>query len=380
MPRPCKAAPTPQVDLISGHIVGLEALVRWQHPHRGMIPPSEFIPLAEESGLIVRLGDWVLHEACRQIKSWSEVGLAPRQTAVNISSVQISRGNLVDSVKDALRETGIAPEQLELEITESFVMTDRDRSFKLLADLKALGVRLSIDDFGTGYSSLAYLQQLELHKLKIDLSFVRGVTTNSGDALIVKAVIALGHSLGLEVIAEGVEDAGQARYLRSLHCDVMQGYLISRPLPAEEVTRFMASYTPQRIVADDEAMATILLVDDDAGVLASLKRLLRHENYHILTATSGEEGLALLAEHQVGVIVVDQRMPGMTGTEFLARARIMHPDAVRVVLSGYTGLDAVTEAINRGEIFKFLTKPWDDAELLEAIREAFRHYGGAARA
>ena len=233
----------PQVDLISGQIVGLEALVRWQHPERGMIPPDEFIPLAEESGLVVRLGDWVLREACRQIKVWSTAGLAPRQTAVNVSAVQLSRGHLVESVKArAGAKTGIAPEQLELEITESFVMADRDQSFKSLAELKALGVRLSIDDFGTGYSSLAYLQQIEVHKLKVDISFVRDMTTNSGNASIVKAIIALGHSLGLEIIAEGVEEQEQARYLRALHCDVMQGYLISRPLPTDEMTRFLEAF------------------------------------------------------------------------------------------------------------------------------------------
>jgi diguanylate cyclase (GGDEF)-like protein/PAS domain S-box-containing protein len=234
----------PQVDLVSGRIVGLEALVRWQHPERGMIPPDEFIPLAEECGLVVPLGDWVLRAACLQIKAWSDIGVAPRQTAINVSAVQLNRGHLVKSVKDALQESGISPEQLELEITESFVLDDREQSFKSLAELKALGVCLSIDDFGTGYSSLAYLQQLEVHKLKIDLSFVRDVTTNSGNASIVKAVIALGHSLGLEVIAEGVEEEDQARYLKSLQCDVIQGYLISRPLPTDEMTRFLQSFRP----------------------------------------------------------------------------------------------------------------------------------------
>ena len=364
----------PQVDLISGEIVGVEALVRWQHPERGLVPPSDFIPLAEESGLVVSLGDWVLREACRQIKQWTESGLAPRQTAVNVSAVQLSRGRLVESVKVALAETGIAPEQLELEITESFVMADREQSFKALSELKALGIRLSIDDFGTGYSSLSYLQQLEVDKLKVDISFVRNMTTNIGNASIVKAVIALGHSLGLEVIAEGVEDAGLARYLRSLRCDVMQGYLISRPMPAEETTRFLASFQPTRIPVDNEAMSTLLLVDDEPGILASLSRLLRRENYRILTAASCEEALQQLAEHQVGVIIIDQRMPGMSGTELLARARSMHPKTVRMVLSGYTAVDSLTDAINRGEIYKLLTKPWDDAELLQTVRDAFRHY------
>ncbi|XVN15752.1 EAL domain-containing protein [Pseudomonas corrugata] len=364
----------PQVDLDTGNIGGLEALVRWQHPERGMISPGEFIPLAEESGLVIQLGDWVLHEVCRQIKNWSEAGIAPCQTAVNISAVQLSAGNLVKSVKNALAQTGIEPSQLELEITESYVMVDRDQSFKSLSELKALGVRLSIDDFGTGYSSLGYLQQLEVHRLKIDLSFVRDMTTNAGNASIVKAIIALGHSLGLEVVAEGVEHPGQARYLRSMHCDLIQGYLISHPMPVEDTERFLSSYQPLHVVLENETSSTLLLVDDDLGVLSSLKRLLRHENYLILTATSAQEALKLLAEHQVGVIIVDQHMPGMNGTELLARIRTMHPHTVRMVLSGSAAVDNVTEAINRGEIYRFLTKPWQEAELIETVRESFRQY------
>lgn len=237
----------PQVDLESGQVVGLEALVRWQHPQRGLIPPIEFIPLAEESGFVVQLGDWVLRSACRQIKRWSDTGLAPRQVAVNVSAIQLSRGRLVESVREALQETGIAAHQLELEITESSIMLDREKSLQSLADLKALGVKLSIDDFGTGYSSMAYLQQLEVHKLKVDMAFVRDMTTNASNASIVRAVIALGHGLGLEVIAEGVETLEQARHLRLLECDVIQGYLISKPLAADTMTEFLVSFQPSAL-------------------------------------------------------------------------------------------------------------------------------------
>ncbi|MDR3518512.1 MAG: EAL domain-containing protein [Azospirillaceae bacterium] len=241
----------PQVDLVTGQIVGLEALVRWQHPQRGIILPGAFIPLAEETGLIVRLGDWVLRTACRQIKAWCDAGLAPRQTAVNISTVQLRRGALACSVQAAIEETGIAADRLELEITETQLVTDHERSLQTLADLKALGVRLSMDDFGTGYSSLAYLQQLAVHKLKIDISFIRDMMTNRGNASIVRAVIALGHSLGLEIIAEGVEAIEQARDLRAWHCDVIQGYLVSRPLPVAEITHFLRSFVPTPIPMPD---------------------------------------------------------------------------------------------------------------------------------
>ena len=229
----------PQIDLITGQLVGIESLIRWQHPLRGLIFPGEFIPLAEESGYVVQLGDWVLRTACQQIRQWSDAGLNPPQVAVNVSAVQLRQNHLIKSVRDVLQETGISPRQLELEITETSVMLDHAHSFKLMADLNALDVRLSIDDFGTGYSSLAYLQQLKVHKLKIDIAFVRDMTTNNSNASIVKTIIALGHNLGLEVIAEGVETQDQANALRSLQCDVMQGYLISRPVPADEMTRFM---------------------------------------------------------------------------------------------------------------------------------------------
>ncbi|MCK7576416.1 MAG: EAL domain-containing protein [Chromatiales bacterium] len=229
----------PQIALKSGALVGLEALVRWHHPQRGLVPPGDFIPLAEESGLVVGLGEWVLRTACRQIALWLEAGLAPLQTAVNVSAVQLSQGHLVERVSEILRETGIPPERLELEITETFIMADREQSFASLTELRALGVRLSIDDFGTGYASFGYLQRIAAQKLKIDLSFVRDVTTNSSNASIVRAIIALGRSLGLEVIAEGVESSEQAEYLRTLGCDAIQGYLISRPLPVAEITAFM---------------------------------------------------------------------------------------------------------------------------------------------
>ena len=238
----------PQVDLHTGRLVGLEALMRWQHPVRGNVPPNAFIPLAEECGLIVDMGDWVLATACRQIRAWSDAGLAPARTAVNISAVQLSRGRLLDSVKAALADAGIEPHQLELEITESFVMLERELSFQSLADLRELGTRISIDDFGTGYSSLAYLQQLKVHQLKIDMSFVRDMMANSGNAAIVKAVIALGQSLGLEVIAEGVEEPGQARYLRELGCEAVQGYVVSTPLTAQATTAFLAAYDKDRFI------------------------------------------------------------------------------------------------------------------------------------
>ncbi|MDD2341492.1 MAG: EAL domain-containing protein [Tolumonas sp.] len=253
----------PQIDLVNGQIVGFEALVRWQHPSRGMIPPSSFIPLAEECGLIVPLGEWVLKTACYQIKAWSLSRPAFGQIAVNVSAAQLGRGNFATMVKTIINETGIQPGSLEIEITESSVMSNLTSAIESFSELKALGVRLSIDDFGTGYSSLAYLQQLAVHKLKIDISFVRKILVNSADALIVQAVIALGHSLGLEIIAEGVEELAQAKYLRFLQCDVMQGFLVSKPLPIDEIEVFLNSYEPLSIPAEDKGSRTVLFVHSE---------------------------------------------------------------------------------------------------------------------
>lgn len=234
----------PQIDLHSGHIIGMEALVRWQHPARGMVPPGEFIAFAEESSLVVRLGKWVLEEATRQMRIWLDEGIDPPPVSVNVSAVQLSRGTMAAYVEQALCANRLRPDLLELEITESFIMRDRERSLRSLAELKALGVRLTIDDFGTGYCSLAYLQQLEVDKLKVDMSFVQDMTDNPGNASIVRAVIAMGHSLGLGIVAEGVETDEQARELRRLQCDAIQGYLVSRPLPADDMGAFLSRFSP----------------------------------------------------------------------------------------------------------------------------------------
>ncbi|MDX5445284.1 MAG: EAL domain-containing protein [Zoogloeaceae bacterium] len=237
----------PQVDVASGRISGLEALVRWEHPERGMISPAAFIPFAEENGMIVPIGAWVMTEACRQIRSWTEAGITIPRVAINVSAIELTRGQLPAAWRTALEESGISPEHIELELTETAVIADRAHSFETVSQLKGLGLHVAIDDFGTGYSSLGYLQQLDVDKLKVDMSFVADMTTNEGNASIVKAVIALGHSLGLDIVAEGVETVEQAKCLRDLGCDKIQGYLISRPLPADMMSHFLGGFRPLRI-------------------------------------------------------------------------------------------------------------------------------------
>lgn len=232
----------PQFDLESGQLIGAEALIRWQHPTRGLVAPGRFIPLAEGSGLIVPIGDWVLRAACRQMVQWRQAGLPLTVVAVNLSAMQLLRGDIVEQVDAVLRETGLPPSALELELTESLLIQDVDKVLAIIRQLHRLGVRLSIDDFGTGYSSLSYLKQFRVDKLKIDQSFVRDLLTDADDAAIVRTIILLAQSLGLRTIAEGVEDESILTVLRTLGCDEAQGYFLGRPMPAAEFQqRFSAS-------------------------------------------------------------------------------------------------------------------------------------------
>ena len=230
----------PQVDLQSGRIVGMEALIRWQHPEMGMVAPSRFIGVAEETGLIVPIGAWVLRTACHQTKAWQDAGLGPLRVAVNLSARQFSADNLVDDLRQVLAETGLSPACLEIELTESLFMSDVSLAVDLLHTMKALGVKLSIDDFGTGYSSLSYLSRFPIDVLKIDRSFVAAIARDSNDAAIVASIINLAHNLKLSVIAEGVETADQLDYLQRHGCDQMQGYYFSRPLPGADFFKLVS--------------------------------------------------------------------------------------------------------------------------------------------
>ncbi|TFW10806.1 EAL domain-containing protein [Massilia arenosa] len=230
----------PSVCLTSGTVKGVEALVRWNHPELGMVPPARFIPVAEDTGLIVDIGSWVLREACAQGRRWIDSGVGRFSVAVNVSARQFRRPSFAAEVREALRETGLPADLLDLEITESVVMADVQQAVEVMAELKEIGVRMSIDDFGTGYSSLSYLRLFPLDYLKIDQSFIAEMGTPSGDAM-VRSIVMLGHSLDFGLIAEGVETAAQRDHLRDLGCDQMQGYLFSRPQPADALEALLAA-------------------------------------------------------------------------------------------------------------------------------------------
>jgi predicted signal transduction protein with EAL and GGDEF domain len=229
----------PKIDLASGAMTGAEALIRWQDPDLGLVYPAQFVPIAEENGLIVPVGRWVLREACRQVQAWLDAGLPAVPVSVNISAVEFRHEGFVEGVALILKETGLAPHYLELELTESILMHDVESSTSMLEALKAMGVQLAIDDFGTGYSSLSYLKRFPIGTLKIDQSFVRDIATDADDASIVSAVIGMGKNLKQRVIAEGVETQAQLALLQARHCDEGQGFHFSHPVSAEDFARLL---------------------------------------------------------------------------------------------------------------------------------------------
>jgi EAL domain-containing protein (putative c-di-GMP-specific phosphodiesterase class I) len=233
----------PKIELSSGAIIGVEALLRWHHAERGWIAPDVFIPVAEETGLIAELGDWVIREACKQLNTWASEGLGYLSIAVNVSVQQFARADFVESVLRALWQYGVKPEQLELEITESLLMRNVDDTTACMKRFRAAGVTLSIDDFGTGYSSLGYLRQFPVDALKIDRSFVKDLHTSDDDAAICAAIIAMARELKLKVIAEGVANVEQLEFLRRHRCDQAQGYLISKPVPVADLEKLLRDAT-----------------------------------------------------------------------------------------------------------------------------------------
>jgi len=239
----------PQVDTLSGELIGMEALIRWRQPDGSMIAPDVFIPIAEEAGLIVPIGAWVLHEACRQNQAWQTAGLSYVPVSVNLSARQFDDAGLLDTIRGALADTGLAPAFLDLELTESLVMRNPEHTRNLLAECKKLGLQLSVDDFGTGYSSLAYLKRFPIDRLKIDRSFIDEIVTQADDAAIAQTIVAMAHTLRLEVVAEGVETDAQLALLRRWRCDAYQGYLCSRPMSADDMTRLLRTRRATREVS-----------------------------------------------------------------------------------------------------------------------------------
>lgn len=365
----------PVVNAHDGSIAGFSTVLRWQTEQQGLLRPNRFLQLVERVGLSARVGYWVAESAMRQLAQWREQGLDYLSMSVHLASPMLTRPDCLDQIGELLHRFNLPGEAVEFEIAESVLGLDARDVYDTLAGLRRLGATLTVQDFGMGGLSFAALAQYPLDRLKIDRSFIHHVESDPRSAAIVRGIIAMGHRLGMRVTAKGVESEAELGFLRRNHCDFFQGYLFAPPLPAEDLGELIRRrFLLPDAFAETKPERTLLLLDDEENVLRSLVRLFRRDGYQVLTANSVAEAFDLLASNGVQVILSDQRMPDMSGTEFLTRVRDLYPDTVRLVLSGYTDLATITEAINLGAIYRFLTKPWNDDELREHIRDAFRAY------
>ena len=361
----------PKVHLATGQISGFEALLRWDRPGHGLVPPADFIPALEATGLIVRVGTWVIDQACRQLSAWSESAYSLLSISVNVSGRQLAEGDLLGDVAAALAEHHVPGHLLELELTESMLMANTERTIQTLARIKEHGVRISIDDFGTGYSSLAYLRRFPIDILKIDVAFVRDITLSAQDAAIALAIIRMAHDLDLTVIAEGVETAAQLTFLRQHDCDEMQGYYFSRPLPLPEAEALMHSCPGLTADGYDlRLLNAVLLLGSESVEMDALRASLEQDGCRVLLAPTTRDGLAVLAEHEVQVLVCDE--PTSATGDFLHHAEQRYPLARRITVNGRGDVEALVDAINHGAIHGYYVHPWDPAVVHGAVVGALR--------
>jgi diguanylate cyclase (GGDEF)-like protein len=362
----------PKVDLGSGRICGVEALLRWRRPGRGLVEPAEFLPSLEATGLILRVGGWVIGEACRQINVWAAAARRPLPVSVNVSRRQLDEGDLVRDVAAAMEAHQIPPQLLELELAESAIELNAADTISTLEALKAHGVRLSIDDFGAGHTGRASLARFPVDALKIDVAVVRDIVTRPSAALLALSIIRLAHSQKIDVIAVGVETNEQLAYLARLHCDQMQGYLFSPPLPVDGVEALLQGEI--RLPPDSASAAprdTVLLYSSDPDQLLPLSAPLVNDGIQVLCAQSAADGLRLLALHDVHVLVYDQSSSNRA-EDFLDVVRDVQPQALRMILARGNEMTAVIHAINRGALHRYYPEPWDFPAIRSDVREALR--------
>ena len=364
----------PQADLETGRIIGVEALLRWTNPEMGVIQPDEFIPIAEETGLIVPIGKWVLQTACRQAVAWQAIGLESLRMGVNVSVRQFMQEDFVSVIDSLLKETGLNPQLLELELTESLLMGGSEQVINTMQALKRMQVGLSIDDFGTGYSSLSYLRRFPISTVKIDRSFVQGISTDEDAAVLVRSIISMAREMRLSVIAEGVETREQLSYLAHHGCHEIQGYFLGKPTSGEECVDVFSKFINlhQHFDAGAYVQRTILLVGSGLEINIQLRECLSGKEYRILMAETETEALELLDKGPVGAIICEQG-PGQTTSDFMRQVRKCHPDTARILLSTYAQLeDALDVMFNEGVADKLLLKPLGREQTCRMLSEAFQ--------
>ena len=370
----------PKVSARDGRVLGLEALIRWHSPVLGELLPERFIRTAERLGVILQIGDWMIDCCVAQARAWREQGFDDFFVSVNVSTLQLLQPGFVEHLLGLMQQAGLPTSAIVLEINESVLNTHVHIVFQTIKMLRREGIGLTLDNFGTGDANLRTLVRYPADTLKIDRSFTSAALVDSRETAILRAMIAMAQQLGMKVIANGVETEAQLAFLRRTDCDYFQGYLFGEPKDAEATHQVLRErYLRPELFTGSRNDKTLLLVDDEENVLNSLVRLFRRDGYRILAVSSVSEALSLLATNEIQVILSDQRMSEMSGTEFLSQVKMLYPDTVRIVLSGYADLATVTEAINRGAIYRFLTKPWNDAELREHIQQAFRTYEARTR-
>jgi len=366
----------PMLDLTNGNVVGFEALMRWRR-NGDLVPPAQFIPLAEQTGLIVPLTDWVVGEAMRQSAQWGSVG-HPQRISINVGAKAIGASSHLENViARAAAEHDVSASQLTVEVTETDVMTDPALASRTLAGIKKLGVRVAMDDFGTGYSSLGYLNQLPLDEVKIDRSFISRLMRDPQTSAIVRAAVDLSHALGLDAVAEGVEDAAMMERLTTLGCDRVQGYFIARPMPADAVLPWLQRYVPiaPSVVAapvntliptasvHDANTSTVLVVDDEASLRVATHRILSSQGYNVLHAATASEALRICTEQRgaIDLVVTDIFLTDWQGHELAGRIREMQPEARFLFVSG----DPTAMKLLKGA--PFLAKPFSKQQLIDRV-------------
>lgn len=363
----------PRIELRTGRVVGLEALIRWRHPDMGLLPPMQFIPLAEEAGLIEQIGEWVVRAACRQYVQWRQQGLLQGPVSINISANQFMKPGFPAAILAILQETGVEPSQLELDLKESLLMQNPAESLRVLDELKRGGVGLSIDDFGTGFSNLAFLKRFPVDRIKLDPSFVREVQRHPDDLAVADAVITMAHRLGMKVAVEGVESGSQLALLSEHGCDEMQGDFFSPALPVDLCTALLAE---RRELPEDKRGRrrlgrTLLMIGRDTEAGAAPIALPDAAICRVLQAGDAQAAFDILAAEEISVVVCDHRVSDMNGVEFLNRISRMYPHTVRIMCSDDEDARLVADAINVGNVYRFIRKSCGADEFAEVLDAAF---------